>query len=125
MTGFTLPGMIDEPGCTAGIAISAIPARGPHPSRRRSLAILYIETATARSAPLADDHGVQRRLAAEVVPGLPERDAEVGREQRDHLGRELRVGADAGPDRGSPERQLGERGDRLLAAQARPLHLPA
>ena len=27
--GFTLPGMIDEPGCTAGSAISDSPARGP------------------------------------------------------------------------------------------------
>ena len=40
MTGFTLPGMIDEPGCTAGIAISAMPARGPMPISRISLAIL-------------------------------------------------------------------------------------
>ena len=36
--GFTLPGMIDEPGCTAGSAISAMPARGPMLSSRRSLA---------------------------------------------------------------------------------------
>src|SRR6202162_5810458 len=40
MTGLTLPGMIDEPGCTTGIEISAMPARGPQPSRRMSLAIL-------------------------------------------------------------------------------------
>ena len=53
ITGFTLPGMIDEPGWTSGIAISAIPARGPHPSSRMSPAILYIATAMARSAPLA------------------------------------------------------------------------
>src|ERR1017187_8866289 len=41
MTGLTLAGMIDEPGCTAGIAISAIPARGPQPRSRMSLATLY------------------------------------------------------------------------------------
>ena len=39
MTGFTLPGMIDEPGCIAGRLISARPARGPDVSRIRSLAI--------------------------------------------------------------------------------------
>ncbi len=39
ITGLTLPGMIDEPGCTGGSVISAIPVRGPLDSRRRSLAI--------------------------------------------------------------------------------------
>ena len=38
--GFTLPGMIDEPGCTGGSVISASPARGPMLSSRRSLATL-------------------------------------------------------------------------------------
>ena len=27
--GLTLPGMIDDPGCTAGSVISSIPVRGP------------------------------------------------------------------------------------------------
>ena len=53
MTGFTLPGMIDEPGCTSGRSISPMPARGPEPSQRMSLAILNSETATVRIAPLA------------------------------------------------------------------------
>ena len=38
ITGFTLPGMIEEPGCNAGRLISARP-RGPDVSRIRSLAI--------------------------------------------------------------------------------------
>ena len=49
--GFTFPGMIDEPGCTAGSAISAIPARGPMLSSRKSEAILPTSTARRRSAP--------------------------------------------------------------------------
>ena len=53
ITGFTLPGMIDDPGCTAGMAISAMPARGPHPNRRMSLAILCSAIATDFSAALA------------------------------------------------------------------------
>ncbi len=39
ITGFTLPGMIDEPGCRAGRLISPRPHRGPDAMRRRSLAI--------------------------------------------------------------------------------------
>ena len=51
MTGFTLPGMIDEPGCRSGRLISARPARGPEPIQRRSLAILVRLTAIVRSWP--------------------------------------------------------------------------
>ena len=40
ITGLTLPGMIDEPGCRSGRWISARPARGPEEAQRRSLAIL-------------------------------------------------------------------------------------
>ena len=37
MTGFTLPGMIEEPGWVSGSASSARPARGPMPMNRMSL----------------------------------------------------------------------------------------
>ena len=53
MTGFTLPGMIEEPGCRSGMEISPSPARGPDPIQRRSLQILYRLTAITRSTPLA------------------------------------------------------------------------
>ncbi len=43
--GFTLPGMMLEPGCTGGSKISAMPVRGPEASRRMSLAILLKSTA--------------------------------------------------------------------------------
>jgi hypothetical protein len=49
--GLTLPGMIEEPGCTAGSWISAMPARGPMLRSRRSDAILAVSTASRRSAP--------------------------------------------------------------------------
>src|SRR6476620_706494 len=45
MTGLTLPGMIDEPGCIGGRLISFNPQRGPDESQRRSLQILEICTA--------------------------------------------------------------------------------
>jgi hypothetical protein len=46
ITGFTLPGMIELPGCVAGSWISPIPHRGPLPSQRMSFAILNKLTAT-------------------------------------------------------------------------------
>ncbi len=50
-TGFTFPGMIDEPGWRSGRLISASPVRGPDAIHRRSLAILVRETAIVRSWP--------------------------------------------------------------------------
>ncbi len=49
--GFTLPGMMDEPGSFSGMTSSAKPARGPQDIRRMSLAILYSETASVRIVP--------------------------------------------------------------------------
>ena len=40
ITGLTLPGMIDEPGCICGRLISLKPQRGPEASSRMSLQIL-------------------------------------------------------------------------------------
>ena len=40
ITGLTLPGMIELPGCVAGNWISPIPQRGPLPRSRISFAIL-------------------------------------------------------------------------------------
>ncbi len=51
ITGFTLPGMIDEPFWSSGRKISARPARGPEPMKRRSFAIFVRLTASVLSAP--------------------------------------------------------------------------
>ena len=51
--GFTLPGMMLDPGCTAGSTISASPVRGPDASSRMSLAILLRSSTYARNAPLS------------------------------------------------------------------------
>ena len=50
-TGFTLPGMIDEPGCRSGRWISPRPVLGPLAIQRRSLAILMRPTAAVRTWP--------------------------------------------------------------------------
>ena len=46
--GFTLPGMMDEPGCRACSWISASPASGPEDIQRRSVLIFTSTWATAR-----------------------------------------------------------------------------
>ena len=53
ITGFTLPGMIELPGCVSGNRISPMPHRGPLPSQRMSFAILNRLTAIVFSGPLA------------------------------------------------------------------------
>ena len=50
-TGLTLPGMIDDPGCTAGSRISSNPVAGPEESRRKSLAMRIKSCANVRTAP--------------------------------------------------------------------------
>jgi hypothetical protein len=45
ITGLTLPGMIEDPGCMGGRLISLRPQRGPEDIQRRSLQILDICTA--------------------------------------------------------------------------------
>ena len=52
ITGFTFPGIIDEPGCKSGILISASPVFGPEPIQRRSLLIFVKLTAMVFICPL-------------------------------------------------------------------------
>ena len=49
--GFTLPGMIDEPGSFSGRISSPIPLRGPDPSNRMSFAIFIRDAANVARAP--------------------------------------------------------------------------
>mmetsp|Transcript_10137 Transcript_10137/g.25382 ORF Transcript_10137/g.25382 Transcript_10137/m.25382 type:complete len:346 (+) Transcript_10137:114-1151(+) len=52
--GFTLPGMMLDPGSFSGRASSPRPQRGPDPSQRRSLASFMKEQASVFSAPCAN-----------------------------------------------------------------------
>src|SRR3982750_4142231 len=51
ITGLTLPGMIELPGCRLGIEISPMPQRGPDASQRISLAILLTGAAIVFKTP--------------------------------------------------------------------------
>ena len=53
MTGLTLPGIIEDPGCTGGSWSSPSPHLGPEASQRRSLQILVSVTAKPLRAALA------------------------------------------------------------------------
>ena len=59
--GLILPGMIDEPGCTAGSVISSMPVRGPMTISRRSLAILLRSIASTAQR-RAERRGVAHAL---------------------------------------------------------------
>jgi len=65
-TGLTLPGMIDDPGCTAGSRISSRPVVGPDDSSRKSLAmrvrvIAVVRIAAEKSAASACDCMLSKR----------------------------------------------------------------
>ena len=53
ITGLTLPGIIEDPGCKSGMESSPSPAFGPDPIHRRSLLIFVRLTARTRRAPEA------------------------------------------------------------------------
>ena len=82
--GFTLPGMIDEPGSFSGSDSSPRPARGPDASQRMSLAIFISDTASVCIAPLREDDLVVGGERGELVRRGDERKpGELGDLRRD------------------------------------------
>src|SRR5947199_571176 len=65
--GFTLPGMIDEPGSFSGSVNSPRPQRGPDANQRMSLAIFMSEQASVLSAPLAKTNSSWADNAANLL----------------------------------------------------------
>ncbi len=123
MTGFTLPGMIELPGCSAGRAISARPAAGPEPRSRRSPAILWSERATTLAMALASttascaDWASKWSTASER--GRPMSAARMAMTPRAKPGRRV----EAGPDRRAAEGELAEAGQHVEQALAGQLDL--
>ena len=73
--GFTLPGMIEDPGSFSGRISSPSPARDREPSQRMSLAILASGTASPRSpaeaAATASEPASAANLLGAVTNGYP------------------------------------------------------
>src|SRR5207245_10633212 len=65
--GFTLPGMIDEPGSFSGMRNSPRPQRGPDASQRMSLAIFINDPAKVAMAPCANTRSSCAERAAKLV----------------------------------------------------------
>ena len=65
--GFTLPGMIEDPGSFSGREISPNPQRGPEANQRRSLAIFIREVASDLMAPEAKTNSPCEERAANVL----------------------------------------------------------
>ena len=105
ITGLTLPGMIELPGCSAGNSISPRPASGPEFIQRRSLPIFINATASALSWPDSSTEIVLRRETLELVVGGFELRPCQRRQRLRHRLAETRVGIDAGADRGAADRQ--------------------
>jgi hypothetical protein len=100
--GFTLPGMIEEPGSLEGMMSSANPARGPHDIRRMSFARYGERTQRARQL----HQGVVGPLNRELVRCAHERQiGKAGDFPRSSLaepGLGIQAGTDRGPADGEP-----------------------
>ena len=70
ITGFTLPGMIDDPFCSAGRTISPRPARGPTGHPPQVVADLRQRDGDHLERPRCGDEHVPRRLGGEVIERL-------------------------------------------------------
>ena len=114
--------MIDEPGCTAGSAISARPARGPMLSSRRSLAILPSSTASRRIAPEYAEHIAHALRDAEEIRRRLQRPGPCTRTSLRRRAAVVVAGVQSGADRRRAEVQLAQllgRGRRHRRRRAR------
>src|ERR1700730_13797942 len=103
--GFTLPGMIEEPGSFSGRINSPRPDRGPEPSSLMSLAILNKPVAIEASRSLCEYDGVVRCERLELVLCAHEgQTCELGYPRGNELG-ELGLAVEPGAYRGAALRQ--------------------
>src|SRR2546430_11052042 len=75
--GFTLPGMMEEPGSFSGSVSSPRPQRGPEASQRISLAIFMSEAASVFSAPEAKTSSSCAESAANLLGRSEEHTSEL------------------------------------------------
>ena len=123
MTGFTLPGMIELPGCSAGQRELGQSRRGARTEQPQVAGDLVEREGDDLGDGAGLDHRVLRRLGLEVVDGLGQGQAHVGGEDGDDAAGEPRRRVEAGADRRAAQRELAEPGqhvEQALASRARP-----
>ena len=108
MTGFTLPGMIEDPGCRSGMCSSPRPAFGPEPIQRRSFEIFVRLTASDLSAPEASTRPSRAPCASKWSAASTIGSPVVSARIAITFGGEAGRGVDAGAGRGAAERHLRE-----------------
>ena len=102
MTGLILPGMIEEPGCSAGSAIWP----GVHPAQ--IVGDLHQRGRHDLELSAQFDGSILRRLRLEVIARLDEGQSGESSQLRRHAPAEFGMGVEAGPHRRAPDRQLGQ-----------------
>ena len=118
MTGLTLPGMMLEPGCTAGSAQLGQPAARARVQEPHVVGDLHQAGRHRVERAAGPGGGVLRALRLEVVGRLAELRAGRARQRRPpRAPRELRVGVEPGAHRRAAEGQLAQVGQHGLEAR--------
>ena len=120
MTGFTLPGMIDEPGCKIGKSDLGEPGARAAAHPPQVVGDLDERDGEPAQLPAGLHQRVARALRREVILRLDKRQPGALREPRDHLAGETLRCVDAGTDRGAAERQHAQPRQRVAAAARSP-----
>ena len=122
ITGLTLPGIIEEPGWTAGSVISASPVSGPELISRRSLAIRISSSASERSAPETCAKAAMLWVASTRLGAGRSGNPVSSAEPSHHRGRVVRMAVHARARRRRAEVQLVQVLRRASIQSARRAH---
>ena len=114
ITGLTLPGMIDEPACTAGRRIS--PKPGPRPARQQSQVVADLRELDGDALEQAGEQHERAHVGGRLDQVAGEHHLLPGhvRQLLDGERGIARVGVDAGADRGRAEIDLTEEARELV-----------
>ena len=123
ITGLTFPGMIELPGCVAGIVNLADSAARAAGKPANVVGDLRERDRDRLELPGCFDHPIFRRLCFEMVFRFDEIHAAGFCDHGDRLFGEIRMRIDSGPDGRSTERQLAQCANRLFRAHHGKLRL--
>ena len=112
--GFTLPGMMEEPGSLSGMTSSPMPLRGPLLSMRMSLPIFISDTARRFRAPLSSTMASCAASASNLFGRGNERQAGKLGDLLRHQHAVALGCVESGADRGATERQFAHHHQRVV-----------